>query len=287
MEGVQQAPVTVSSQLRTTLKQAAAVVVGLVLAIVMLLLGWWQFQVFRESGDRAVQERIAAPALDLAVAAPAGSRPADAYGRTVSFSGYYSADSQVLVPQPGEPDVYRVVTAFVQDNGSAVAVVRGIHHGSPDAVPAPPSGELVQQGVLLPSEPTLDQQLPDGQLSSVRVSVLAQSWDWPLVAGFATLPAELSDAQGLGYAAPEMPREGGEFRNAAYAVQWWVFAAFAIGMGIKMARDFGREREAALVRALDDEQAPDQPNTDDRADPTDTDEETSTADPVAAGKQET
>jgi hypothetical protein len=32
-------------------------------------------------------------------------------------------------------------------------------------------------------------------------------------------------------------------RNGAYAVQWWVFAAFAIGMAIKISRDLGRPRQ--------------------------------------------
>lgn len=275
----------VSSRLRTTLKQVAAVTVGLVLAVVMLLLGWWQFTVFRESGERAVQERIAAPALDLATTAPAGDQPVDAFGRTASFSGHYAAESQVLVPEEGETDVYRVVTAFVQDNGTAVAVVRGLHHGPAASAPKPPTGHLVQRGVLLPSEPTSDRPLPDGQVSSVRISVLAQSWDWPLVAGFATLPAELSESQGLTPDEPEMPREGGEFRNAAYAVQWWVFAAFAIGMGIKMARDFGREHEQALVRSLDIEPPP---PDDDHAEAVDTNPAggSSTAAVVEAGKQE-
>lgn len=286
---MQQAPVTVSSRLRTTLKQATAVVVGLVLAFGMLLLGVWQFQVFQESGDRAVRERMTAPALNLAEVAPAGSRPGDAYGRTVRFSGHYVPSSQVLVPEAGATDVYRVVTAFVQDNGTAVTVVRGLHRGSPADAPPPPTGHRVQEGVLLPSEPTDSRPMPEGQLSSVRVSVLAQRWEWPLVAGFATLPAELSAEQGLGHAVPEMPREGGEFRNAAYAVQWWVFAAFAVGMGIKMARDFGREREQALIAALDDHDGtvdvPDGAAGARREGATG--EQHSTGDTVTTGKQET
>lgn len=251
---MQLAPDPVTPRLHTTLKQAAAVAVGLVLAVVMLLLGWWQINVFRESGDRAVQERINAPALELTEVAPAGSRPGDAYGRTVRFSGHYEPSGQLLVPEPGDTEAYRVVTPFIQHDGTAVAVVRGVHVGSPATVPAAPTGELVQEGVLMPSEPTDDQHLPEGQLSSVRISVLAQTWQWPLVAGFATLQPELSAEQHLAESPVEMPREGGEMRNAAYAVQWWVFAAFAVGMSIKIARDLGREYEAELVRQLQQSQ---------------------------------
>lgn len=221
-------------------KQAAVIVVGIVLAGVMIMLGWWQLQVYRESGDQAAQERINQPALELAEVAPAGADAGESFGRTVRLTGTYDSSRQVLVPDAVDDDVYRVVTAFVQDSGDAVAVVRGTYRGDPAAVPEPPSGHLTQQGVLMPNEGTDDRPVGPGQLSSVRISVLAQEWPWPLVSGFVTLD-EADTTPGLEYRAPAMPREGGALRNGAYAVQWWVFAAFAVGLGLKMAHDFGRE----------------------------------------------
>lgn len=234
----------------TRLKQAGVIVLGLLLATAMMVLGVWQFQVFQASGDRAIADRMAQPALELALVAPAGSQGGEAYGRTVVVRGSYAADSQVLVPDPVRSDTYRVVVAIVQDTGTAVAVVRGVHHGPRSTVPAPPTGRVEQYGVFLPSEPTTDDPVGAGEISSVRVSVLAQRWSWPLASGFVTLDEPTARTQGLAYELPELPREGGELRNGAYAVQWWVFAAFAIGLGLKMARDLGREDRHGQGRAL-------------------------------------
>lgn len=231
------APVPVT----TRLKQAGVILLGFVLAAAMMVLGVWQFEVFRESGDKAIAARLAEPALDLAVVAPAGQQAGEAYGRTVVLRGHYAPDSQVLVPDPVRPATYRVVSAFVLDNGTAVAVVRGVRQGDPSDITPPPTGRIEQFGVFMPSEPTTNDPVGPGELSSVRVSVLAQRWTWPLVSGFVTLDAAGAQAQGFLHEPPALPREGGELRNGAYAVQWWVFAAFAIGLGLKMARDFGRE----------------------------------------------
>ena len=50
-----------------------------------------------------------------------------------------------------------------------------------------------------------------------------------------------------------LPTEDGSWRNSGYAVQWWVFAAFALGMALKIAHTMGRReaaaREAAVVAA--------------------------------------
>ena len=36
-----------------------------------------------------------------------------------------------------------------------------------------------------------------------------------------------------------LPEGQGRLRNGAYAVQWWIFAAFAVLMAAKIARDLG------------------------------------------------
>lgn len=228
-------------------KQAAVVLLGLVLAAAMVMLGWWQLEVYQESGDQASAARLAEPAVGLADVAPAGAEAGEYYGRTVRITGNYDVARQVLVPDVARPGTFRVVTAFIDSRGDAVAVVRGVHSGDPGDVPAPPSGTVTQEGILMPSEATDETPVEPGQLSSVRLSVLAQQWPWPLVAGFVTLTAD-DTTPGLAFEAPELPREGGALRNGAYAIQWWVFAAFAVGLGLKMARDFGREAQLESIR---------------------------------------
>ena len=69
--------------------------------------------------------------------------------------------------------------------------------------------------------------------------MLAQTWPSPLVGGFVTLSATDAQSQGLSPAVVALPESTGRLRNGAYAVQWWLFAAFAVAMAIRMARDFG------------------------------------------------
>jgi hypothetical protein len=95
-------------------------------------------------------------------------------------------------------------------------------------------------GILLPSESDLPGSYPSGQIGSVRVPALAQQWPGPLVSGVVTLSPADAAGQGLTPSVVELPEGQGRLRNGAYALQWWVFAAFGLAFAIRMARDFGR-----------------------------------------------
>ena len=41
-----------------------------------------------------------------------------------------------------------------------------------------------------------------------------------------------------------LPDARGRLRNAAYALQWWCFAAFTVVMAVRIARDVGRPATA-------------------------------------------
>ena len=228
---------------RTWLKQTGAVALGVLLAAAMVVLGVWQLEVYQRQGNDAALRRAAEPPVALTVVAPPGGIVDDGYGRRVTFSGTYDSRLQVLVPSGTG---YRVLTGLRQADGSVVAVVRGRESG-PDS-PVPPSGPVSRTGVLLPSEESADSTapLPEGQLASVRLPTLAQTWPSPLVNGFVTLDAEGSTAEGLTPVQVELPEGQGRLRNGAYALQWWVFAAFALGMSIRVARDIGRLEERDL-----------------------------------------
>ncbi len=93
--------------------------------------------------------------------APPGRAVRDGYGRSVSFAGRYEAEHQVLVADPDVTDRYRVVTLLRQDDGSAVAVVRGIV--TETSARRRPTGRQEQVGVLLPSEDRPRDQDPAGR----------------------------------------------------------------------------------------------------------------------------
>ena len=227
----------------TWLKQTGLVALGALIAAGMVVLGLWQLDVYERQGTEAATTRASAPPVALTEVAPAGGTVQDGFGRRVTFSGTYDPGLEVLVPTDGG---YRVLTGLKQADGSVVAVVRGLEP-TPD-VPAPPAGAVTRTGVLLPSEETATSTapLPDGQIPTVRLPLLAQTWPGPLVGGFVTLDADGAKAEGLTPVAVDLPEAQGRLRNGAYALQWWVFAAFALGMSIRVARDVGRLEEREL-----------------------------------------
>ena len=221
------------------LKQALVILVGLALAAGMVILGIWQLDVYRSQGTHTAAARAAEPPVDLATVAPPAAVVGDGFGRSVAFSGRYDRSLQLLVPVDGAAGSFRVLSGFRLASGGVVPVVRGVVHGT--AAPAAPSGTLAQQGVLLPSE---DNTAPgtstdSNQLTAVRLPALAQRWPGALVGGFVTLPADTARAQGLDPAPVNLPPGQGRFRNGAYALQWWLFGAFALGMSIRISRDVG------------------------------------------------
>jgi cytochrome oxidase assembly protein ShyY1 len=211
------------------------IALGLLAATVMAWLGIWQLDVYRAQGEAAAARRAAEPPVALTSVAPAGAAVRDGYGRSVQFDGVYLGQHQLLLPAEDRSNAHRVLTPLRQADGSIVAVIRGL-----DGIEAngPPAGQVSQTGVLLPSE-----QSPGGpatNLTAVQVPVLAQRWPGPLVDGYVILSAPDASEQGLEPAAATLPTGRGRLRNGAYALQWWVFAAFAVGMAIRMARDQGR-----------------------------------------------
>jgi cytochrome oxidase assembly protein ShyY1 len=215
--------------------QALTILVGLVLAGVMVLLGLWQLDVYHAQGQAQASQRASQPPVEIGTVARAGEAIADGYGRPVTLTGRYLPHVQVLVPLESQPGAYRVVSALRLADGDVVPVVRGVVTGL--RPPPPPRGEETESGLLLPSEEAPAGDLPAGQLSSVRIPTLAQQWPGPLLSGYVTLTAADAAAQGLAPAAVELPQASGRLRNAAYALQWWVFAAFALGLAIRMAQD--------------------------------------------------
>ena len=232
----------------TLVKQIGIILLGCMIAGGMAVLGVWQLRVYTEQGAEASAARAAQPPVPLASVAPAATRVTEGYGLSVQFTGRYDPALQVLVPTEdgGSSGSLRVVTGLRQPDGSTVAVVRGLVPASTTSAPAPPSGEVTQSGVLLPSEEAGDAAAPTGQgvvLPSIRVPLLAQTWPGPLVDGFVVLSAEDARAGGLPAAPLELPKGQGRLRNGAYAAQWWIFGLFAVVMSARIARDLGRRSE--------------------------------------------
>lgn len=228
----------------TRLKQILIVLVGAVVALVMVFLGLWQMQVFVERGNRTVADRASQAPVPLAEHLGSDGAVGDIYGKQVTITGRYT-DRQLLVPTEGS---YRVLASFEVSDGRVLPVVRGLV-GDPVAPPPAPAGERTEVGLFLPGEADAA-PAPAGMIGSVRMPLLAQLWPDQLVPGFVTLSAADASSHGLAQAPVSLPEGEGSARNSGYALQWWVFAAFGLGMCIKIAHSLGvrerRKQELAL-----------------------------------------
>ena len=234
-------------------KQAAVVALGLVLAATMVLLGMWQASTFRSQGQQATIDRAQLPPVALPENA-SGNTVAELYGRPVTVTGEYLPDLQYYVG--GKPPL-RIVTAFKTSTGQIVPIVRGqVARGQ---TPSPvPTGVVTQSGLVLPSETdfpgSADESLPEPVVPSVKLERLAQEWPTPLLNGFITLSEADSTAQAMTPASVDLPEGEGSQRNAGYALQWWVFAAFGLSMSLVWARQIGKpvrdEKRTARARAI-------------------------------------
>lgn len=241
--------------MNTRMKQVGLVSLGTAMAAVMIFLGLWQMQVFVDKGNRSVEDRAAQPAVPLAEHLGSSGAVGDIYGKQVVFTGTYLPDQQILIPTGTEQ---RVLTAVSLADGRVLPVVRGVS-SQPDQITAPPPGTVTQTGLFLPGEGDPEGLVPDGRLHSVRMPLLAQQWSQPLVPGFVTLSQSDSAAQGLSQAPVSLPSGEGSAQNGGYALQWWVFAAFALGMSIKLAHSLGvqqRRRDEAELAVPGTEASP-------------------------------
>ena len=230
------------------LRQGVALGVASVLALVMLVLGVWQMSVYRNQGRDALIARSQQPPVPLSQRLDSGTPIGALYGLQVRLRGHYLDLPPVVV---GDAPPYRVVSAF-QDDSRIVPVVRGTVPAPGADVPAPPSGEVSVAGVLMPSETGPGARAasdePTGALSGVRIERLAQDWPVGVTAGFVTLNPADAARDGLRPATVTFPQDtSGHAQNLGYAIQWWVFAIFAMIMGVVVARSLGRRPSPATA----------------------------------------
>jgi surfeit locus 1 family protein len=222
---------------------------ALVLCATFVWLGRWQLGVAESSAhrDAVEQARSQAPAELTTLLQPHEPFRGDLSSRPFTATGHYDADGELLVPGrrlEGRTGLW-VLTPFVLDRGGAtLPVVRGF---VPDgaAAPAPPEGTLTIGGGLAPGESPSPDPVPSGQIGSVDLSLLVNSWPGELYNAFGFVESEdPAAASGLTRVPTPVGDTGVQWRNAAYAVQWWIFAAFTLWMWGRMVRDETRRARA-------------------------------------------
>ncbi len=251
--------------LRTALtrRSLGLLALALVLGAVFVQLGRWQLHVAQGTARQEVvdEARAAAPRPLTDVLAPHARFPGDLSSRPVTASGHY-VDGQLLVPDRRLDGVSGawVITPFVVDGtGATLPVLRGFVT-DPAAAGSPPTGTLTVAGGLAPTESPVTTPVGPGEIASVDTSLLVNTWPGELYNAFLFLQDEqpASGPQLTKVPTPVAPA-GLNWRNAAYAVQWWVFAGFALWLWWRTVREDHERAGAAPVGAAGDNGAREHP----------------------------
>ena len=238
-----------------------AIYIGLavVFAIACAFLSNWQFS---RNEERSAQLALVAQNYDAApvplaelVAAGDSLDPQDEW-RPVALTGRYLSDDQLLVRNRphGGTSAFEVLVPFRLGDGRVLLVDRGwVPPGQdqpePDAVPAPPSGEVTVTVRLRPGEaiPASGRSAPDGQVPTINLSLAADAVssataDAMELSAYGVLVSEDPAAENTPNALESPSEDPGP--HLSYAIQWILFAAMGfifIGYVIRTERRHRRE----------------------------------------------
>lgn len=197
--------------------------------------GHWQWTRTQDilATERAAKE---APIPVEQVASPGQPLPNDQIARRVTATGSYRADGQVVVLHralDGQPGIW-VLTPFELSDGSVVGVLRGWLASPKDPGIVPPAGPVSITGVMEPDEPFYSDgvTLP-GFAVAISTKRLGAEWGPEVRPGFIMLGSQVPAAATDPLLVPPTVHAedvGFPFRNFGYAIQWFLFAAFGVGV---------------------------------------------------------
>jgi surfeit locus 1 family protein len=219
---------------------------------VCVVLGLWQLGVYEsEQADQQDALASATPVPLTTALGPDAGLTNEFLGAPVTAEGQYAPDAQQFLvsdrSRQGRSG-YWVVSPLLLDNGSAILVVRG---WTPKAsAPPVPTTPVTVTGALQPGEEPGADSLPgpDRIVDSIRIPSLVGVMPFDLYSAMLIRTAEEpKPTDGLAPvdpSAPNVPWTDG-LRNLAYALQWWVFAAFAVFMWWRVCEDLIAKRESS------------------------------------------
>jgi surfeit locus 1 family protein len=248
-------------------------VLGVVATTTAVVLGLWQYDAWQAGRDLAARDlaEVAPVPLDSVLGPDAPFQGRDV-GRRVRVSGAWLPDATLLVDRRSQDPAAGIwvvtpvaVCGPTRDCSGepAILVVRGRVDAAGD-VPAPPTGAVGLTGWLQPSEGSglPDPDPTDEVLPELRVASALQHVGQDLYGGFVIAAVstgsptdqEGSTTAGLQPVAPPTMPEPDAFtslRNLLYAVEWWVFAAFAAFLWWRWVRDELEARDAEAARPIE------------------------------------
>lgn len=209
-------------------------------------LGLWQLEAWQERrADAARDITNEAPVALDSVMTGDSAFPGRSVGRPVSFSGSWLPDSTVSIANrklDGVTGYWVVSSARVNGSASAIPVVRG---WSAEPTTDSPAGAVEVTGWLQATEGSgpIDEDPTDRILSGMRLASMVEHVDADLYSGYVVardLNGPEAAATGLKAVSPSaVPAVSGftALRNFLYAVEWWVFGAFAFFVWVRWCKD--------------------------------------------------
>lgn len=245
--------------IRTALqpKWLGALVLAVVFAVICGLLGNWQLREARAEGRaKAIEHAASLPVQPITeIVEPQSPFPREGSTRRITATGTYAPEGQVLITDrrlDGIPGYWVVTPLVVTETGAWLPVLRGFVTDIANAT-APPTGEIALAGGLAPAEsPTSEAGLPQGVLRSIDMGLLVNRWDTDVYNAFVFATDEQAAGSPVALnGLVRVPPPTGEsselnFKNAMYAVQWWIFAAFGFFLWWRMVRQAHRDESAAI-----------------------------------------
>lgn len=222
-------------------------ILGLLLAVAAACgwLGMWQLDRAQLRGAAAAAERAAElagrpPEPVETLLSPQSPFTGDLVGRSVVVDGVLGTDELLVPGRVLEGAVgYLVLTPLVTDDGAVLPVVRG---WVADAVlPPAPSGPVRVTGYLQSGEAAGD-PLPHGQIEAISPAELVNRWGGPIYSGYVVVSDVEPPQSDISLLPPPTAQgTGANLQNLAYALQWWIFGAFAVLLWLRMVRDAARD----------------------------------------------
>jgi cytochrome oxidase assembly protein ShyY1 len=224
-----------------TPKWLAFAALMVLLAAVMVALGFWQLHRYHERTAINARIDIAASGAPVPIerVLTGQAPPASAAWTRVRLTGVYDPANEIVVRERtvNSQVGYEIVDPLRLSDGSVVLVDRGwlaapVTRGALalPTVPAAPTSEVTVTGLVhLPESRADAPTRTDGLLTVRRISPakLAGALPYPVLGGYVTVDSQQPAADAAFVGIPVDHQDSG--MNAGYVVQWWAFALITLG----------------------------------------------------------
>lgn len=219
-----------------------------------VVMGLWQAGAYDDRQHDEQAEKRVVPTVALDELWKPGSAFLKTFNhRPVTVVGEFAPTAdQFWVTDKAQGDrsgAWLMAPFMVESSGEALLILRG-WAPEPGELPDAPPGQLTVNAVLEPGEKAgAPFDAESRTIGSVRIPALLNEFSYDLYSGFA-INTDESTSGGLELVEPPQPSdvswtEG--LRNLAYALQWWVFGAFALFMWWRMTVETARASDRKVA----------------------------------------